>query len=126
MTIITTSQMLHDGERNVIMQFTGRSDGSGQESGVVKVDVSELTPPCRAVKISKAIYDVNGGTVTLQWSDPPDSPPFLTLGSAGEFDYSKNGGLVNPTEGGGDILFSTFGFELDASYSVTLEMIKKF
>lgn len=126
MAIATTSQVVHDGVRNVIMQFTGLSDGSGEENNVVKVDVSSLNPPCRAVKIVKATYDVNFGVVKLTW-DALTPVDFLLLDGQGEFDYCKNGGLINGggDTASGDILFSTEGFELNSSYSILLEMVKK-
>jgi len=127
MAIITTSQILHDGERNLVMQFTGRSDGSGQENNVVKVDVSELLPPCASVKIRKIPYEVSGGLVVLSWAADANVP-FLNLSGSNIIDYSRMGGLLNGADdtATGDILFSTLGFELNSAYSITLEMVKKF
>jgi len=127
MAIATTSQTLHDGVRNVIMQFTGISDGSGQEAAVVKVDVSEMTPPCDRVKILKLTHDVNGGVVTLSWA--ADTPVvFAQLSGQNETCYRFQGGLQNNADESrtGDILLSTEGFELDSSYTIKLEMVKKF
>jgi hypothetical protein len=127
MAITTTSQTLHDGVRNVIMQFTGISDGSGQEAAVVKVDVSEMTPPCDRVKILKLTHDVNGGVVTLSWA--ADTPVvFAQLSGQNETCYRFQGGLQNSADESrtGDILLSTQGFELESSYTIKLEMVKKF
>lgn len=127
MAITVTSAILHDGRRNVVMQFTGVSDGSGQEAGEVKVDVSELSPSPVTVKIKRIEYDVNGGAVTLSWDADADVD-FAALTGQGTFDYCNMGGMVNSAEMGktGDILLSTLGFEENSSYTIKLDMIKKF
>jgi hypothetical protein len=127
MAITTTSQTLYDNARNVVMQFTGISDGSGQEAAVIKVDVSELSPPCDRVRISKLTHDVQGGAVTLSWA--ADTPVvFAQLSGDNETDYRREGGLQNSADESrtGDILLSTEGFELGSSYTIKLEMVKKF
>lgn len=124
MAISTTSQVIADGPRNLIMQFTGRSDGSGQESNVVKVDVSELSPPCDRVSIKNISYDINGGSVQLLWD--AQTPVEFAILSIGELEYCRaplqNTGGDTAT---GDILLSTIGFELNSSYTIVLEMKKK-
>lgn len=123
----TTSQVLYDGTRNVVMQFTGVSDGADPESNVVKVDMSALNPRPASVKIMKSTYDVQGGVVQLSWA-AVEPVPFLMMEGHDEFDYEKIGGMVN---GGGDtasgnILLSMLGFEAGSTYSIKLEMVKKF
>lgn len=124
--ISTTSQILHDGVRNVVVQLTGISDGTGQETNVVKIDASELNPPADSgLKIKRVRYAVVGGVVQLSWA-ADDPQPFLNLAISDEFDYAKIGGLKNGggDTANGDILLSTIGFELNSSYSITLEMVK--
>ena len=128
MPFTTTSQILHDGERNVIMQFTGVGDGESVESNVVKVDVSALVPPARSVKIRECRYDVYGGLLRLLWGTEQQPVEFLVLSRANVLKWHRQGGLSNagvayPT---GDILFSASGFGAGDSYSVTLEMVKQF
>ncbi len=127
MAIAVTSAILHDGRRNVVMQFTGVSDGSGQETGEVKVDVSELNPPPATVKITRIEYDVNGGDVKLSWDADADED-FAVLSGQNCLHYYNMGGMVNSAEMGktGDILLSTLGFEENSSYTIKLDMIKKF
>lgn len=127
MAMASTSQILYDGPRNVVGQFTGICDGNGDEALVVKIRISELVPIPKSVKIMKVTYDMSGGLVQLLWA--ADSPvPFLNLSAFNALDYSSIGGLIN--QGGdtanGDILLSTLGFDAGASYSLTLEMVKKF
>jgi hypothetical protein len=126
MAINVTSQILHEGPRNLIMQWTGISDGSGSEDGVVKVDVSELTPACDAVKIMRISGSVEFGVVELYW-DALTPEKFAVLSGAIDLDYCKSGGLVNSMAGGatGDLLLSTVGFELNSTYSLHVEMVKK-
>ena len=128
MGVTTTALAIYDGLGHAVMQFTGTGDGSGDETNVVKVDCAALDPPCRSVAIQKVTYDVGYGVVELLWENPMGHVPFLELTESGApFDYGLINGLVN---GGGDtatgnILFSTKGFELNSTYSVTLEMRKK-
>lgn len=124
--MLTTSQVLHDGKRNLVMQFTGISGGD-DETLVPKVDVSELSPPAKSVKVTKVTYDISGGLVRLIWG-ADDPVAFLELTGPNVIDYCGIGGLKN---GGGDtatgdILMTTLGFELGASYTITIEMTKKF
>lgn len=131
MAILTTSQKLHDGTRNVVMQFTGLHDGGGggdNETNVTKIDVSELIPAAdRQLKVRKITYDVGGGTVRLAWADD-DPVTFLLLGGQGMFCYEEMGGANNPgsTDAtiSGDIVLSTIGFAAGSSYSIKFEMVK--
>lgn len=127
MPMQTTSQILYDGEKNAVMQFTGVHDGSGGETLVTKVDVAELNPVPDTVKITEIEYEVSGGIVRMYW-DADDPVEFLDLASVGEFEYCDIGGLVNAGAAGrtGNILFSTIGFDSGSSYSIKLTMKKKF
>lgn len=133
MAIIATTQILHDGARNVVMQLNGMDDGSGasdNETNVIKVKVSDLIPAGDGrLKVKKVTYDVRGGTVTLSWGGD-DPIPFLILSDQGNgfFDYRKIGGAKNPgtqdVTTTGDIMLSTAGFSPGSSYSIELEMKK--
>lgn len=127
MAIAVTSHILHDGRRNTVMQFTGVSDGSGQETGAVKVDVSELNPPPVTVKIKRIEYDVNGGDIKLSWDADADED-FAVLTGQNALEYCNMGGMVNSAGLGktGDILLSTLGFEENSSYTIKFDLIKKF
>ena len=127
MPMQTTSQILYDGAKNVVMQFTGVNDGSGGETLVTKVDVAALNPVPDTVKITEIEYEVSGGIVRMYW-DADDPVEFLDLSSVGEFEYCDIGGLVNAGGAGrtGNIKFSTIGFDSGSSYSIKLTMKKKF
>ncbi len=126
MTISTTVQTLHEGPRNLVMQLTGVSDGSGNESQVNKVDVSSLTPAASSISVRKISGNVAGGIVELYW-DALTPVKFAELSHSVDLDYTKISGLKNNAGGGktGDILLSTVGFELNSNYSLHIEMIKK-
>ena len=122
----TTSQVLNDGPRRLTMQFTGISEGQGDEVNVVKVRVADLIPIPKSVSVLRISYDVYGGLLQLLWS-AVEPVPFLTLSGFNVIDYTMVGGLANGggDTANGDILFSTLGFDTGSSYSVLLEMIKK-
>lgn len=127
MSVQTTSQVLHDGIKNVVMQFTGIGDGMGDEVAAIKIRMSDLTPVPSSVKVKCLSYDISGGLVQLLW-EADENQPFLTLSGCYDKDYKKIGGI--PNGGGdtatGDILFSTMGFDAGSTYSITLEMVKKY
>lgn len=123
--MIVTSQIVYEGIRNLTMQFTGRGEAGEQETNVVKVDVSALTPPCSRVKIRRITYDVAYGIVILAW-DGPSPVEILNLEGHDEFDYCHEGGLQNIVAGSnGDLLLSTKGFEANSIYTLKIEMTKK-
>ena len=127
MAITATSQVIYDGLRHCVMQFTRVGDGSGDETNALKVDVRALNPPCTSVAIKHITFDVGYGVVELLW-DAAIPTPFLELTESGApIDYKRINGLVNGGGAGatGNILFSTKGFELNSTYSIILEMRKK-
>ena len=127
MTISTTSQILHDGARNLVMRFTGIADGPGQETGVTKVDVSTLSPPCASVMVKKIDYVISSGVVDLAWdADVPIN--FASLSGPGVTDLTGTQGIPDNVDipRNGNIILSTRGFDLDSSYTLTLSMIKKY
>lgn len=123
----TTVQILRDGPKNVVMQFTGINDGSDPEVNVVKVAVADLNPRPLTLKVMRTTYDVQGGMLRMSW-DADDPVPFLLATGVLTVDYKSvkgitNAGVNNVT---GNILFSMLGFEAGSSYSVKLEMVKKY
>ena len=126
MAIATTVQTLEEGPRNLVVHWTGVSNGSGNEDGVVKVDVSALSPKCGAVKIMRVHGNVEFGMVEIYW-DALTPVKALELSGQILLDFCKAGGLTNNAGGGktGDVLLSTTGFELNSTYDLYIEMIKK-
>jgi hypothetical protein len=127
MAINATTEVVHDGTRNVIVKLIGIGDGTdGNESFALKVDVSELAQPCRKVKIEKVQYDVSYGVVQLAWDAAPPVP-ICYLDGANELEFHGVDGLPPRTDetGSGDILLTTIGFEANSTYTIILHMVKK-
>lgn len=128
MAIATTTQILHQGERNLVMQLNGIGDGvsPGNENKVVKVNLSTLVPRCADLKVMTIRGNVSYGIVELYW-EALVPVKFAELSEFIDFDYRDHGGLYNNAGGGktGNILLSTVGFEANSTYSIHLRMIKK-
>jgi len=129
MAITANVLTVYDGEVNATVNVIGLADAQGgQETLVVKIDVSELTPPCQSVAIQEIEYDVEGGVVTLLWDDLTPVP-FLYLNGHNRFDYRREGRLQNaadPQSRSGDILLSATDFDPNGSYTILVKMRKKF
>lgn len=127
-----TTQIIHDGDRQVVMKFTNISDGTG-EAAVQKVDVSTLQPEsrtqrlCTEVAISRIYYDLSGMSVDILWDATVDAL-CLSLNSQGVFDFRDTGPLTNNAGAGvtGDINFTTTGAALNDRYFIFLVMDKKY
>jgi hypothetical protein len=127
-----TTQIIHDGDRQVVMKFTNISDGTG-EAAVQKVDVSTLQPEsrtqrlCTEVAISRIYYDLSGMSVDILWDATVDAL-CLSLSSQGVFDFRDTGPLTNNAGAGvtGDINFTTTGAALNDRYFIFLVMDKKY
>ena len=128
-----TSQTLIDGPKQAVMKFTNVSDGSG-ESAVVKVDVSALSDSvdgdtCTGVVIERIWWQCIGMKVQILCN--ASSNVFcIELGEnqSGSHDYSSFGGLTNNAGSGkdGDLLFTTVGASSADTYTVILDMRKKY
>tara|TARA_R100001509_G_scaffold98826_1_gene57739 strand:+ start:614 stop:1018 length:405 start_codon:yes stop_codon:yes gene_type:complete len=128
-----TSQTILDGDRNVIMRFTNVSDGSG-ESAVKKVDVSALGKnsagqTCTEVHIQRIYWMTVGMSVKLEFD--ATSNVLLThipADATGDEYYDNFTAIPNNAGSGktGDIDFTTVGHSSGDSYSIILEMIKKY
>jgi len=126
-----TSQVIVNGNRNLVMKFTNLSDGTG-ESAVKKVDAQSATfattsgnVPGTHLTINKVYYDLKTMSLRILWDNTIDTDA-LILGGFGTFDFNSFKGLTNPLNAGatGSILFTTVGAAANASYTVVLEMIK--
>ena len=126
-----TTTVENNGPRNLTIQFTNESDGTG-ESAVKKVDATSATyanqgtVPGVHLKIVRIVYSVSGGAVRLLWEASANTDVTILGAGVGTMDYTAVGGLKNPNNAGatGSILFTTVGFVSGSSYSIDLEMIK--
>ena len=126
------SQTILDGERLAIMKFTFQCDGSGNESKVLKVDVSTLNPSaagktCNSVTIQKVYAATHGLEVEIYWDATTDILCWgIPQNTNYTIDFSSFSGLTNNAGTGktGDVLFSTLDAAAGDFYTVMLEMVK--
>ena len=133
MADVVSSRTLHDAERNVVMQFTNRSDGSG-EAAVKKVDVSALNPnsngqACSQVRIMQIWFSTVGMSVELLWDATTDDLAWaMQENLVDSFDFRNVGGLKNPETSGfsGDLMLTTIGHTNADTYNITIAMRKEY
>lgn len=122
-----TSQVIVEGDRNLVMKFTNISDGTG-ESAVTKVDVSALAPAAADVVIEKIHYATFGMAVRILFDATTDVPAWLVpADDCGTFDFTAFGGITNNAGTGktGDLQFTTIGHSSGDTYTIILEMRKR-
>jgi hypothetical protein len=124
------TQILVDDTRRAVFKFTNVSDGTG-ETGVVKIDVSALTPyqgsACTSVAVQTVDAITSGMGVNMLW-DATTDVLCLTLGENDfvSFNFSRFGGLTNNAGSGstGDLLFTTVGATAGDRYTIVMEVLK--
>jgi hypothetical protein len=122
-----TTEYLHNGNKRKVLHLTGIYDGSGDESAVVKADISALTygggriPTWTTVDMID--YNIQGiDSVRLHWDhDTNDEIAVLPVGS-GTIDWWATGGKTDPkTAGGtGDIILTADGGAAGGTYDITI------
>ena len=124
------TQILFQGDKQVIMKFTNNSDGTG-ETAVKRVDVATLTPyqgqACVAVQIDKIYGLTHGMEVRMLW-EATANVTILTYpqNNAQTLDFNEFGGLSNNAGSGvtGNILFTTLDASSGDTYTIILVMRK--
>ena len=127
------SQTIQDGERTAVMRFTNVSDGTG-ESAVKKVDVSALAAnsagqACTEVHIQRIYWMTVGMSVKLEFDASTNVLlTHIPADATGDEYYDNFTAIPNNAGSGktGDIDFTTVGHSSGDSYSIILEMIKKY
>lgn len=128
-----STKTLVDGPRNLVMQFTNISDGTG-EAAVKKVDVSALSAgfraaACSRVRIERIVGSTSGMSVQLLWDATTDTvAALLPSGNDFDLDYTKHGGITNNAGTGitGDIMITTVGHTAADTYDITVHMVKSY
>ena len=128
-----TSQTIQDGERTAVMRFTNVSDGTG-ESAVKKVDVSSLAAnsagqACTEVHIQRIYWMTVGMSVKLEFDASTNVLlTHIPADATGDEYYDNFTAIPNNAGSGktGDIDFTIMGHSSGDSYSIILEMIKKY
>jgi hypothetical protein len=124
------TQILFQGDKQVVMKFTNASDGTG-ETNVKKVDVATLASfrgqPCTSVLIERIYGLTHGMEVRLLWEATANGT-ILTFpqNAAQTMSFDDFGGLTNNTTTGktGNILFSTLDASAGDTYTIILVMRK--
>ncbi len=115
------------GWKRVKKRFTCISDGTG-ETAVTKIDISELrttlgNAPTRTV-VESVYFNQQGFTsILLEWDRAPYSTICVLSGTEGLLDFTKAGGLADPSAEGdrtGDILLTTAGADAGDAYDITI------
>ena len=127
------SQTIQDGERTAVMRFTNVSDGTG-ESAVKKVDVSALAAnsagqACTEVHIQRIYWMTVGMSVKMEFDASTNVLlTHIPADATGDEYYDNFTAIPNNAGSGktGDIDFTTVGHSSGDSYSIILEMIKKY
>lgn len=141
MVDLVTTTIYENGPRRAVIGFTNLSDGTG-ESAVVKVNATssgslgfqsgaggQLVYPGIHLVVVGIWYNVQSMKLRLLWDANTDTD-FAILGGQDHWRFlDKRGGFMgmkNPNNTGatGNILFTTVGANLNASYTVVLEMTK--
>jgi hypothetical protein len=124
------TQILFQGDKQLVMKFTNASDGTG-ETAVKKVDVTTLASykgmPCVAVRIDRIYGLTHGMEVRLLW-EASSNVTVLTFPQnvAQTMPFDDFGGLTNNAGTGktGNILFTTLDASAGDAYTVILVMQK--
>jgi hypothetical protein len=124
-----TTNVVFSGSRRYIVHLTNKSDGTG-EAAVIKVDKSTLTngkgvEPTK-LNVEGIVWNVQGFTsVQLLWDHNTDDL-IANLGlRTGILDFSHEGVLKDPASAGGagDILLTTTGAAVGATYDILLSLV---
>jgi hypothetical protein len=124
-----STQVITTGPRTYAVRLTNISDGTG-ESLVQKVDISALLAPSGVAATSTNIQEIQWSirgfsSVALYWDHATDSIIDILAEGNGYRDYVWLGGLADPQPGvaTGDILLTTIGPAVDATYDITLVLL---
>jgi len=125
MTDTTNTNVIVNGGRNYVVQFTMESDGSDSESTPVKkIDISTLTGTKGAapatIMVDEIAYSVQGYNFVTVEFDADVSDEIAVLSGDGVKVFP--GGLKDPQSTGysGDIFIGTNGGASGSSYDITL------
>lgn len=133
-----SSTVLDNGSQWFRALFTNFSDGGG-EINVVKIDPTsnfgstttvslgvviqgQTLYPGKHLKVMGIRYNVNGGSVQVQWKATTNQDMW-TLSGFDHLNFQKQGGIYLPaalTGGTGAISFTTNGFAGGSSYSIEI------
>ena len=137
MADITTSTKLHESTRDVLYAFQYQYVDTGDESAVLKIDVSGLTKSangdtCSGIRIVECWWVVKNMTVEILADASTDVIIMhLDENQSGYQDFSSFGGLPDSSDyggsGTGDIKFTTTGAGAAGdAYQIVIRGIKQY
>lgn len=137
MADITTSTKLHESTRDVLYAFQYQYVDTGNESAVLKIDVSGLTKSangdtCSGIRIVECWWVVKNMTVEILADASTDVIIMhLDENQSGYQDFSSFGGLPDSSDygssGTGDIKFTTTGAGAAGdAYQIVIRGIKQY
>ena len=135
MADITTTTTISENDRQIVMAFQYQYIDTGNESAVLKVDVSSLKKnsdgdSCTSVRVVEAWWTIYGMTVEILADATTDVIMLhLDADQSGYQDFTRFGGLPSTltygTSPGGDVKFTTTGSAaVTDSYQIVLRMQK--
>ena len=137
MADITTSTKIHESTRDVLYAFQYQYVDTGNESAVLKIDVSGLTKSangdtCSGIRIVECWWVVKNMTVEILADASTDVIIMhLDENQSGYQDFSSFGGLPDSSDygssGTGDIKFTTTGAGAAGdAYQIVIRGIKQY
>ena len=121
---------INDGDRNLVVQLTNTSDGTG-ESAVTKIDISTLSFSDGEVPNSLSLQEIQWNmqgitSVTLEW-DATTNDEMVLLNGNGYKNFEDSGGLPDPQSTGstGDVALTTAGATSGGTYDIVARFKKK-
>jgi hypothetical protein len=125
MVDLVDTKVIHKGRRHCVHR-TNISDGTGEAAATV-IDISTLTDPngrlCTEITIDRIEYNIQGfDSVRLHWDHTTDDEIAVLPAGSGALDWSVGGGKADPKSAGGtgDVVVTTAGALLDATYDITI------
>ena len=117
------TQVIHAGEKNVVLKCTNISDGTG-EAAVTKAAAATYGT---ALRIKRIHYSTDGMAVRILWDADTDVVCWLIPANQSDtLDFTQIGGL--PNNGGtgvtGNISLTTVGHTSGDTYTIILELAK--
>jgi len=134
---LTTTTKVSENSREVVFAFQYQYVDTGDESAVLKIDVSGLTADangnaCTGIRIAECWWIIKAMTVeVLADADTDIIVMHLDEGQSGYQDFSKFGGLPTTSSyganGTGDVKFTTTGAGAAGdAYQVIIRGIKQY
>lgn len=128
-----TSAILANGRRNLIKRFTNLSPAGVGEAAVLKLDATDTALGNDGIAngvywaVKGIKYSIANGTLRILWDADTDADLFVLEGE-GEMAFDR-GAIKVPAVADlagrtGSIRFTTVGWMINASYDVTIHMIK--